>query len=61
MKYVRLDWMGSLNQVFIDVCCTKTLTDELTVIGENTYYQREIDVLLDLALALVWRRCLRVR
>ena len=46
--------------IFIDVRCTKTLTEELTVIGENTYYQREV-VLLDLALALVWRRCLRVR
>ena len=45
--------------IFIDVSCTKTLNEELTVIGENTYYQRET-VLLDLALALVWRRCLRV-
>ena len=46
--------------IFIDVSCTKALNEELTVIGENTYYQRET-VLLDLALALVWRRCLHVR
>ena len=46
--------------IFIDVSCTKTLTDELTAIGEK-HYQREDRVLLDLALVLVWRRCLCVR
>ena len=45
--------------IFIDVSCTKTLNEELTVIGEK-YYQTET-VLLDLALVLVWRRCHRVR
>ena len=37
----------------------KTLSDELSAIGEK-HYQREI-VLLVSALALVWRRCLHVQ
>ena len=45
--------------IFIDVSCTKTLTCELILVKKH--YQREDRVLLDLALVLVWRRCLHVR
>ena len=45
--------------IFIAVICPKTLTCELTDIGEK-HYQREI-ALLDLALVLVWHRRLHVR
>ena len=45
--------------IFFVVICPKTLTDELTAVGEK-HYQTEI-VLLVSALALVWRRCLHVR
>ena len=54
---VGLNFVKPLNDLLSTAF--KTLTNELSAVGEK-HYQREI-VLLVSALVLVWRRCLHVR